>query len=244
MLANPKVLQKPGSSTERVISAILTQIGSGELSPGEQLRQGTLAERLGVSRVPVREALHGLAEQGVLVHEKHRGFFVAKRSPSELAQLVRLLELVGNEVLQTIELPDEATIARLRELNREMLVVVDDDDDIVRTVELNKEFHFTIFQLSSKAIFVSELNRLWRLAHPYIIAEMLTPEGRRRRICEHEEIIRQLAAHDLPRVLAAHENHRRRGSEGEISLNPVSVEPTSRSRTSLSSTVLFQAPGE
>jgi len=77
----------------------------GELNPGEQLRQEDLAEELGVSRVPVREALHALAEQRVLVHQKHRGFFVAKRNAHEVAQFARMLELIEDDLLASIRWP-------------------------------------------------------------------------------------------------------------------------------------------
>ncbi|MGW4830285.1 GntR family transcriptional regulator [Amycolatopsis japonica] len=205
----PDSLTKAGAAVDHVLGAILARIGTGDLGPGEQLRQEDLAEALGVSRVPVREALHALAEQRVLTHQKHRGFFVAKRSPAELKQFARMLDLLEDEVLGALEWPDEETLERLEALNERLLAVAD-DYDTTDTVSLNREFHFTIFGLSPLTIMVDELERLWRLAQPYIVAQMITPEGRIQRVEEHREIIASLAAQDRERLLEACGRHRRR----------------------------------
>jgi DNA-binding GntR family transcriptional regulator len=203
-------LTKSGATVDRVVDMVLTQIGAGQLGPGEQLRQEDLAEALGVSRVPVREALHALAEQRVLVHFKHRGFFVAKRSPEELAQLVRLLELIEDEVVAAVQWPEPETLAELRRLNQRMLEIAD-DLDTAETFSLNREFHFIIFRLARLTIMVDELERIWRLAQPYIVAEMVTADARRRRVDEHRQIIDRLEAQDRDGVVAAMRSHRRRG---------------------------------
>jgi DNA-binding GntR family transcriptional regulator len=144
----PLRLAKPGISVDRVVAAVLALIASGELNPGEQLRQEELAEELGVSRVPVREALHALAEQRVLVHQKHRGFFVAKRNPHEVAQFARMLELIEDDVLASIRWPTAAEVTRLHALNDRLLEVAD-DYDVAETAALNREFHFAIFGRSA-----------------------------------------------------------------------------------------------
>lgn len=207
-----QTLSKPGSSTERVITAVLAQVADGTLNPGEQIRQEDLASSLGISRVPVREGLHSLAEEGILVHRKHRGFFVAKRTVSELAQLTRMVDLISREVLSTLDWPDHATLDALREINERMRSLAD-DDDITEMSRLNTAFHFAVYRLSRNHLMVDELERLWRLAHTYIVSAMLTPESRRQRVIEHEQIIASLAAHDTAGIIAAHTKHRNRGEE-------------------------------
>jgi DNA-binding GntR family transcriptional regulator len=208
-------LGNPDTPVERVVHSILTRIASGDLGPGEQLRQEELAEMIGVSRVPVREALHALADQRVLVHEKRRGFFVAKRSSHELAQLARLIVLVEEEVITSVEWPDDATLDRLRSINDRLLGAIH-DPEAGDTYTLNHDFHFTIFRLSALTIMVDELERLWRLARRYMIAEMLTVEARRQRVDEHQDLIDQLAARDREGLLAAQHAHQRRGRMGGL----------------------------
>ncbi|MCF7549334.1 GntR family transcriptional regulator [Pseudonocardia sp. WMMC193] len=206
-------LVKSGAAVDRVVGEVLAQIAAGELGPGEQLRQEELARTLGTSRVPVREALHALAEQGVLAHQKHRGFFVTKRSPGELAQLARMLELLEDEVVGEIVWPDAQVIEHIRGLNERLLAIVDDVDP-AETFAVNREFHFAIFVLSPQSVIVEELDRLWRLAQPYIIAEMLMADARRQRYEEHLDIVAALEVRDREALIAAMRQHRRR-SRGE-----------------------------
>jgi DNA-binding GntR family transcriptional regulator len=206
---------KLGASVDWVVSTILSRISTGQLGPGEQLRQEDLARELGVSRVPVREALQALLEQRVLVHQKHRGFFVARRSTSELLQIHRMLELIEDEVLASIAWPTPQTLARLRSLNDRMLAVADDYDP-AETFTLNHEFHFAIFALSPSSIMVDELERLWRLAHPYMNTRMTAPESRRMRVQEHASIIDRLAAHDQAGFMDAHRSHRESPRDGRL----------------------------
>ena len=57
-----------------VLAELRRAISTGELAPGQQLVQESLAERLGVSRVPLREALQVLEGEGQVLHEPHRGY--------------------------------------------------------------------------------------------------------------------------------------------------------------------------
>jgi len=205
----PVRLAKPGVSVDRVVAAVLARIAAGELNPGEQLRQEDLAEELGVSRVPVREALHALAEQRVLVHQKHRGFFVAKRNAHEVAQFARMLELIEDDLLASIRWPTAEELTRLHALNERLLEVAE-DYEVAETAALNREFHFAIFWLSPHSIMVEELERLWRLAHPYILADMITPDSRRARVTEHRAVIERLEQEDRPGVVEAMARHRHR----------------------------------
>jgi len=66
---------------------IIRSIASGEIGPGEPLRQLELADRLGVSPTPIREALRRLEAQGLVVRHPHRGVRVAEVEPSEMAEL-------------------------------------------------------------------------------------------------------------------------------------------------------------
>jgi DNA-binding GntR family transcriptional regulator len=200
-------LTKSGASVDRIVGTLLGRISTGSLGPGEQLRQEDLARDLGVSRVPVREALQVLLEQRVLVHQKHRGFFVAKRSPGELAQYHRMLELIEDEVIASITWPTEDVLAHLRSLNDRMLAVAD-DYDLAETLALNREFHFQIFSLSPNSLMVDELARLWQLAQPYFATRMIASELRRQRVGEHADIIERIAARDLAGLFAAMHRHR------------------------------------
>jgi DNA-binding GntR family transcriptional regulator len=75
---------EPESSTDRVRQALRSEILSGELGPGTVVDSVNVAERFGVSRTPVREALRGLLEEGYLVGEKGKRLEVVRPSVEEL----------------------------------------------------------------------------------------------------------------------------------------------------------------
>ena len=106
----------PGISAQRAASAIREAIRTGEVLPGEHIRQEVWANRLTVSRLPIREALGILAADATVDHDPNRGYFVAKRDTDEIAQLYRLRELVEPEVILTINCPDDDTLAALEHL--------------------------------------------------------------------------------------------------------------------------------
>src|SRR5262245_7192244 len=112
-----------GGSVERVLRELRSRIAQGLLLPGEQIRQEEMAEEFGVSRVPLREALTILADQGLLEHHHNRGYFVAKRVPEELHQLYCMLDLLENELVKSMDWPSKDEISQLRVLNRQMAVL-------------------------------------------------------------------------------------------------------------------------
>ena len=85
---------RPPTAQEAVLAEIRRLIVSGELAPGAPVRQEAVAERLGVSRVPVREALKVLEGEGHVVYAAHRGYVVAELSVDDLTEVYRLRELL------------------------------------------------------------------------------------------------------------------------------------------------------
>ncbi len=75
------------STVKRVETALLEEISIGALAPGTRLDEAKLAQRFGVSRTPIREALGRLTAQGILVPGEKRGVFVAQYSREELSQI-------------------------------------------------------------------------------------------------------------------------------------------------------------
>lgn len=75
------------STVQRIEAELMEEISVGELAPGMRLDETGLAERFGVSRTPIREALSRLTAQGILVPGEKRGVFVAEYSREELSQI-------------------------------------------------------------------------------------------------------------------------------------------------------------
>ena len=139
--------EREEGALDLALGQLREMIVAGVLLPGEQIRQQEVADQLGVSRVPLREALNVLARQGLLLHRPHQGYFVAKRLPMELAQVRRMLQLLEDELLKSMSWPDDACLAELEGLNAAMTVQAQ-RNDWMGLLPLNRSFHFRVFQLS------------------------------------------------------------------------------------------------
>ncbi len=196
-----------GGAMSRTLLQLKALIVSGELSPGEQIRQEEMADQLQVSRVPLREAMNVLADQGLLVHRPRQGYFVIKRAASEHAQIRRMVHLLETELMQSIAWPDEHEIARLRTLNRQMAEHVR-ASDIRRLIDLNRQFHFRVFNLSPHKLVLEEVRRLWAMAEPSMWIKFERADDRERTLVEHDRLIDALAERDRPRCIIELERHR------------------------------------
>lgn len=209
VIAQPRVGIAMGTALQRLRHMIVT----GELAPGEQIRQQETADLLGVSRVPLREAMNVLANQGLLLHRPNQGYFVVKRAPGELAQIRRMMHALENELAKTMDWPDKKALAQLRSLNARMR-------DTVRKPEwaelatLNRDFHFAIYAFSPDHLIQAEVQRLWSLADPFTLVKFESMEARARTVDEHDEIIEALQAQDRPAFRRAMDHHRASSMQG------------------------------
>ena len=192
---------------DRALQRMRVMVLEGTLSPGEQIRQQEMAELLGVSRVPLREALNVMAEQGLLTHRPHSGYFVSKRSPDEVRQIRRMLELIENEVMATIAWPSAALVKQLRALNQQMRDAAS-AHDWIRLMHLNRDFHFQIFGLSPEHLILDELRRLWGLAEPLFAQKLAHPAAAEKTVLEHDALIDAIEAQDRAASLNALNVHR------------------------------------
>jgi DNA-binding GntR family transcriptional regulator len=204
---------KNAKAMERALQQLRAKVVSGALMPGEQIRQQEMAEELGVSRVPLREALNLLADQGLLIHRPNSGYFVAKRAENELAQISRILQLLENELLASLRWPDDASIAKLKDLNEQMRAVAT-APDWTPLVRLNREFHLLIYSLSPFKLILEEVQRLWTLADTFIATKMSDTGARLRTVKEHDQLIKSLAKRDRTLILATMEAHRASTASG------------------------------
>jgi DNA-binding GntR family transcriptional regulator len=189
------------------LSRLREMIVMGELLPGEQIRQQEIAAQLGVSRVPLREALNVMASQGLLVHRPHQGYFVSKRLPLELAQLRRMLQLMEGELLASMKFPDAEQLAELEGLNAQMLDHAS-REDWTGLLALNRRFHFRIFELSPYRLILDQVTRLWDLAEPFIANKLAVKEARLRTCEEHALLIDSLKRQDRATTIELFHVHR------------------------------------
>ena len=189
------------SKTNLVAALIRELVITGELGPGEQLRQRDLALRFGVSQTPVREAMRRLESEGLLVCDTHRGFTVVMPGDGrteENFQIRAALESLGAAL--AARKIDADGLARLRDLNEQMRALADDDP---RYPELNREFHFTVYSYARSPLLLSLMRLLWASLHGGPRVSRTHAESAR----QHDEILAALADADAPAASARTYQH-------------------------------------
>jgi len=183
-------------------------IARGRFSPGMRLGQTELAEQFNASRVPVREALKLLSSEGLVEHDPNRGFFVARLSRDEAEQLFTMRHLIEDELLRTIEWPNESQLKDLEHRADRLEELLDTGDRSNWWTE-HREFHTIIFNLSPKKVIVREAIRLWSLTDRF---RALLPMPRRpsaeRRVVNKHVLVQALRNKNRKALLAVRRERR------------------------------------
>jgi DNA-binding GntR family transcriptional regulator len=201
---------RPRAHADAVTAAVeklRAMLISSELLPGQIIRQEALAEQLGMSRVPVRQALGMLANEGVLDHKQNSGYSVKRLTRDELDQAYLIRRVIEAELVDTLPEMGATEIAQLRALNTRLAEAAE-NNDIVQLSELNRELHFRIYSASGKTLLVEELTRMWNLTAAYRSIYLYTPDAQARMIKEHWQIIDALEVHDRERLRVLLDEHR------------------------------------
>jgi DNA-binding GntR family transcriptional regulator len=120
--ADAEPLQLTPQATAQSRGLIIDRV----LLPVEKILQVELAERIGVSRSPLREALRTLESEGVVAYEINRGYVVARLDDDDLGQIHRMRTLLEDELLRTVKRPDAAVLSDLKDPNEKMMVAIDE----------------------------------------------------------------------------------------------------------------------
>jgi DNA-binding GntR family transcriptional regulator len=183
-----------------------------QLSAGQQVHQEQLAQLLGVSRIPVREALKALEAEGLLSHAPNRGYFVTIVRAEDLRQMYLMRRVIETEALKAVIWPDAAALKALKRLNAELTQAAR-AGKVNPMVGLNRQFHFAIFELSRLSTVVQELERLWRISEQYRVFYLSDDIARRRVVKEHAAMIAALEVRDRAKLIAIAHRHRNAAEE-------------------------------
>jgi DNA-binding GntR family transcriptional regulator len=198
----------PNGAVATAAEAIRDMIRRRELLPGEPVRQQDMAERLQVSRVPIREALNSLEQEGLLKHQRNRGYFVAKLSAGQLEQIYRMRQLLETALFDDLEWPDAGRLNAIVELNT-ALASAAERGLLSEVALLNRQFHEAIFRLSTLDLIHREVNRLWEMSDSYR-ALFLAGPSRHHTAAEHADIIDALRRRDHDLLIERLDQHRGR----------------------------------
>jgi DNA-binding GntR family transcriptional regulator len=196
-----------------IATVLRAAIVQGDLSPGEQIRQAEWAERLGTSRIPVREALKSLAAEGLLSHDHNRGYFVTRFGPHEMAQVYLMRRLLESALLRSLSTPIVGQMEALRSL-ADAAADAKMADDFDEWNALEHRFHTQLYALSPLNLVRDEFERLWWLSNIYRHLNMRSVglPAEARSVTYYAEMTDALAVEDRERMVELM-THLREGSQ-------------------------------
>jgi DNA-binding GntR family transcriptional regulator len=182
------------SSASEAYERLLAEIEDGELTAGVRLREADLAERLSISRTPIREALKRLELQGLVVHEPHHGAVVASLDYAQVVELYYMREVLeGTAARLAAQHATSVEINVLHGMTERDLDLVDKPKDLART---NRAFHHQIRDAARNRYVAHALENL-RLSLALLAGTTLGSPGRGRAAGdEHATIVTRIAARD------------------------------------------------
>lgn len=205
---------RPQTAQQAVLADLRRAIREGELAPGEQIVQESLAERYGLSRVPVRDALKILEGEGHVTYRAHHGYVVTKLDIGELVETYRIRGLLESDAV-AVALPNlqNVDVVRMEDAAADIDAAAK-VENLIGMCEANHGFHFILFEASGMARMVKIIQQLWDATEPYRSIYYSDAAHRERVRKEHAAIIVAVRHGDNEATLRLLEEHRQHAVQG------------------------------
>jgi DNA-binding GntR family transcriptional regulator len=203
----------PGTIQQHALDGLRRAIVDGELRPGQRVNQEDVAERMGVSVAPVREALRVLEQEGQVTYRPRRGYFVTELRIGDLEEIYALRQVLeeraARHALPTLD--DDA-------LDRIALAAKDCADaaeagDVAAELEANRRFHFAILESPDQVHAMRLIRLLWDSTEAYRALYYNSPDERRAALDAHDRVVAAIGRRDPDRLVAELDAHRGRALE-------------------------------
>ena len=174
--------------TGMTVDALRERILRGDYPEGEPLRQDAIAEELGVSRIPVREALRQLEAEGLVTFSPHRGAVVSTMSLQEIVELFELRAEIESDLVRRA-IPHMTAEDRNRA--REILSAYElalRTGEVAKWGELNWQFHSTLYAPAGRAFTMGMVSKLHQQSDRYLRMQLALTHGESRARDEHRAI--------------------------------------------------------
>lgn len=204
MKLKPINIAQTASASSIVFNALRKAIIDGDLSDGEPLRQDEIAKLFNTSRIPVREAISRLEEQGLVKTERYKGAVVSALTAEDMAEIFDFRAVIEPEIMRHAvpNMTDEDL-----QTARDYCGRFAQSDDPAEWGDLNREFHTALFAASDltfhQEVAQNAINRVERF-----LRYRLTSDNRKDLSnAEHQEILEACEARDAKRAAKLTRDH-------------------------------------
>ena len=192
---------------EVVFETIREAIISGDLKPGERLMEVQLAEELGVSRTPVREAIRKLELEGFLIMLPRKGAYVAEISLKDIIDVFEIRAALDS--LAAGLAAERITDEELEDLERSLLSVVEsaDQNDLDGIVDTDTSFHDIIYKASRNERLIQIINNLREQIQRFRTTSLAFPGRMQIAVDEHRKIVEAISERNVSLAQSLAQEH-------------------------------------
>lgn len=197
-----------------VFNTLRQAILRGEMEPGERLMEIQLAQKLGVSRTPIREAIRKLELEGLVIMIPRKGAEVAHITEKDMRDVLEVrCTLEELAVLLACKNVKEEHIAALKAANKvfEMAIV---SKDVVNIVEADVKFHDAIYAMTNNDRLIQIINNLREQMYRYRLEYVKDARTHSILISEHNDIIKNIKEKDIIEAQTVMRHHIRNQEKG------------------------------
>ena len=179
-----------------VFNTLRQAIITGEFAPGERLMEISLANRLGVSRTPVREAIRKLELEGLVIMIPRKGAQVARITEKNLRDVIEIRTVLEEfAAVLACERIDQSGLHDLRQAHEDLIRSVE-NGDILDIVDKDETFHDTIFRATNNDRLISIINNLREQFYRYRMEYVKDIRQRSNLVEEHRELLDAISSRD------------------------------------------------
>ncbi|OYX40873.1 MAG: GntR family transcriptional regulator [Rhodobacterales bacterium 32-67-9] len=183
---------------------LLEEIGSGDLLPGARLRETELAERFGISRTPVREAIRQLESDGLVAHMPRQGATIRVLDYTEVMELYEMRAVLeGTAARLAARAASDLELDELAALNDELAKA----RDVRSAYELNRQFHMTLLDAAKNRYLIKSVNALQKTLLIIGTSTLAEADRAKQAFKEHADLLVALKARDGTRAEALMRAH-------------------------------------
>jgi len=200
----------PDTAAQHALDRLRRAIVARELRPGQRVVQEDVAERIGVSVAPVREALRVLEQEGQVIYLPRRGYFVTELRVEDLEEIYALRQVLeGRAARHALPRLDQAALERIAIAAKDCVDAAA-AGDVAAELEANRRFHFGLLESPKQVHTMRVIRLLWDSTEAYRALYYNSPEERHRAVNAHDRILDAVHRGAPDALVAALDAHRAR----------------------------------
>lgn len=197
-------IRQAASAADIVYEALRKAIIEGDLAEGENLRQDQIASMFNTSRIPVREALSRLEQNGLITTQRYKGAVVAGLSIEEIEEIFEFRALIEAEV---IRLAVPKLTGKTLDAARRHCQAFDSEANSAMWGEINRNFHYSLYEAARRPYYLQIVRASLDRIDRYLRAQLTLTNGMSRARREHKGILDACIAGDADKAAELTRDH-------------------------------------